>query len=80
VLVSRLVELEKIVNKYQIGTFIESHEPSHIAGCIEKIFNDPVQFRVWKANTEWAKRELNWEEESKIVLAIFKQVDSERVK
>jgi glycosyltransferase involved in cell wall biosynthesis len=38
VLVSRLVELEKIVLEYQVGTFIENHEPDHIATCIREIF------------------------------------------
>jgi glycosyltransferase involved in cell wall biosynthesis len=80
VLVSRLVELEKIVNEYQIGTFIDSHEPGHIASRIEKLFEDTQQLEIWKTNTKRAKQELNWEKESKIVLSIFKQVDSERVK
>jgi len=80
VLVSRLVELEKIVNQYQVGSFIETHEPAHIASCIEKIFLDPAQLAVWKANTEHVRRELNWETESKIVLDIFKQVEAETVK
>ena len=80
VLVTRLVELEKIVNEYQVGAFIDSHDPSHIAIRIKKLFEDPAQLRNWKLNTERAKEELNWEKESKIVLSIFKQVESERVK
>jgi glycosyltransferase involved in cell wall biosynthesis len=80
VLVSRLVELEKIVNEYKVGAYIDSHEPSHIACRIEKLFEDPQQLRTWQLNTVRARQELNWEKESKIVLTIFKQVDSERVK
>ena len=80
ILSSRLVEPEKIVNEYQVGTFIDSHDPAHIAECIQKLFSDPKQLETWKTNTERAKQELNWEKESKIVLAIFKQVESERVK
>jgi glycosyltransferase involved in cell wall biosynthesis len=80
VLVSRLVEVEKIVDQYQVGTFINSHEPSHIADSIEKVFEDDERFRGWKSNTLKAKQDLNWEKEGKIVLSIFKQVDSERVK
>jgi len=79
VLVSRLVELEKIVNFYCVGTFIESHEPKHIAACIESVFENPDQMKHWKENTEKAKMELNWENESKIVLEIFKQVAAETV-
>ena len=80
VLVSRLVELEKIVNEYKVGAYIDSHEPSHIACRIEKLFEDPQQLKTWQSNTVRARQELNWEKESKIVLTIFKQVDSERVK
>jgi glycosyltransferase involved in cell wall biosynthesis len=79
VLVSRLVELEKIVNKYQVGSFINNHEPAHIAACIEAAFANPELYSTWKANTERVRQELNWEKESKIVLDIFKQVETESV-
>lgn len=79
VLVSRLVELEKIVTRYEVGAFIENHEPAHIANCIEKIFEDPIRFNTWKKNTERVRQELNWEKESKIIVSIFKQVESDSV-
>ncbi|HEX4849931.1 MAG TPA: glycosyltransferase [Puia sp.] len=79
VLVSRLVELEKIVNQYNVGTFIDSHDPEHIASVIERVLNDPAQLQTWKANTIKVKDELNWEKEGKIVLDIFKQVEAETV-
>ena len=79
VLVSRLVELEKIVNFYQVGTFVENHEPNHIATCIENAFKNPDSMNMWKENTVKARNELNWENESKIVLEIFKQVEAETV-
>jgi hypothetical protein len=74
------VELEKIVNEYQVGTFVENHEPAHIASRITEIFNDPTQRAIWKANTERVRQELNWEKEGIIVLNIFKQVEAETVK
>jgi glycosyltransferase involved in cell wall biosynthesis len=80
VLVSRLVELEKIVNTYEVGMFIENHDPEHIAQCVEKALGDQAQLTKWKENTEKVRRELNWENESKIVIDIFKQVESETVK
>ena len=77
VLVSRLVELEGIVHKYQVGTFIDNHEPAHIALRITEIFNNPAQLGKWKSNTEKVRQELNWEREGQIVLEIFKQVEGE---
>jgi glycosyltransferase involved in cell wall biosynthesis len=79
VLTSRLIEPEKIISQYNVGAFVENHQPKHIAACIEQAFDDPELMQIWKANTQRARQELNWENESKIVLEIFKQVDSEKV-
>jgi glycosyltransferase involved in cell wall biosynthesis len=76
VLVSRLVELEKIVNAYAVGDFIDSHEPTHIAEKIEAISRDPGRLEEWKRNTEKVRDELNWEREGRVVVSIFEQVAS----
>ena len=80
VLVSRLIELEKIVNTYQVGDFVENHDPAHIAARIQSVAGDPEKLKTWKLNTERVRQELNWENEGRIVLSIFKQVESETVK
>jgi glycosyltransferase involved in cell wall biosynthesis len=77
VLVSRLVELEKIVNNYEVGTFIDNHEPLHIATRIQEVFGDPARLESWKLHTEKVREELNWEKEGQIVIEIFKQVERE---
>ena len=77
VLISRLVELEKIVHKYDVGTFIDNHEPPHIAARIEDIFRDPQRLESWKRHTDNVREELNWEREGQVVLEIFKQVERE---
>ena len=41
VLSSRLVEQERIINQYDVGGFIEDHQPENIAGKIKEIFADP---------------------------------------
>lgn len=76
VLVSRLVELEKIVDAYDVGDFIENHEPAHIARKIEAIGSDPARLERWKINTEKVRQELCWENEGRVVLTIFEQVAS----
>ncbi len=77
VLVSRLVELEKIVNEYQVGDFIENHDPKHIADRIREMLGDERQLEKWSENTRKLRLELNWEKESKIVTDIFKQVEEQ---
>jgi len=76
VLVSRLVELEKIVDTYDVGDFIDSHEPAHIAARILAISSDPARLERWKNNTVRVREELNWERESCVVVNIFEQVAS----
>ena len=75
VLVSRLVELEKIVDAYQVGDFIENHDPAHIARKIEAISNDPARLESWKNNTQRVRQDLCWENEGRIVVNIFEQVE-----
>ena len=77
VLISRLTELEKIVNKYEVGAFIENHDPRHIASRIEEVFSRPDRLAQWRQNTEKVREELNWEKEGRIVIEIFKQVEQE---
>lgn len=79
VLASRLVEQEKIINHYDVGSFIENHQPEHIAKKIKEIFSNPETLHRWKQNTCLVREELNWENESKIVIDIFKQVERESV-
>ena len=79
VLASRLFEQERIINHYDVGGFIEDHRPEHIAQKIREIFADPGTLKRWKQNTDLVKEELNWENESKIVLDIFKQVEKDSV-
>ncbi len=77
VLVSRLAELEKIVDQYQVGDYIDNHDPAHIAARIEAISRDPVQLKRWKNNTSKVIEDLNWEKEGRIVVEIFEQVEQQ---
>ncbi len=79
VLASRLLEQEKIIQHYEVGTFIENHQPEHIAQKITEIFDAPEDLERWKKNTCKVREELNWENESKIVIDIFKQVEQDSV-
>lgn len=79
VLASRLVEQERIINHYHVGTFIEDHHPEHIAQKIREIFENPGLWEQWKENTKLVRDELNWENERKIIIDIFKQVERETV-
>jgi glycosyltransferase involved in cell wall biosynthesis len=79
VLSSRLIEQEKLINQYDVGGFIEDHQPENIARKIREIFDNSEVLDRWKHNTCLARQELNWENESKILLDIFKQVEKDSV-
>jgi glycosyltransferase involved in cell wall biosynthesis len=79
VLASRLVEQERIIDQFEVGDFIEDYQPEHIAGKIKEIFANPEQLNRWKQNTCKLRETLNWENESKIVIDIFKQVERDSV-
>jgi len=73
VLASRLPEIERIIVKYNIGDFISSHDPVHIAERIGKMLANPEKLEIWKENLKFAAIELNWEEEEKKLVEVLKK-------
>jgi glycosyltransferase involved in cell wall biosynthesis len=71
VLSSPLVELKNIILRYEIGEFIESHNPEHIAARIKSMLQDEKKMAHYIANTQKAASELNWETEKKTLIEIF---------
>jgi glycosyltransferase involved in cell wall biosynthesis len=73
VLASKLPEIEKIINKYQIGVIVESHDYQVIAQNIQEIvFNVPKSH--WTNALERASNELSWEHEEQKLLNIYEQI------
>jgi glycosyltransferase involved in cell wall biosynthesis len=71
VLATPLVELKNIIETYEIGDFIENHDPMHIADKIKNMLADESKRAMYKANTQKAAAELNWENEKKTLIEIF---------
>ncbi|MDQ3051699.1 MAG: glycosyltransferase [Bacteroidota bacterium] len=65
VLASRLPEVAKVITTYDIGDFIENHDPEHIAKKIKSVLGDDTLLARWGKNLHLASKELNWESESK---------------
>ena len=74
VLSSRLPELEKLIKKYNVGNFIENHNPQHIADSIQKFFADE-RYIQWKENTELASKENCWEIEKQVWSTIIDKLE-----
>ena len=73
ILSSRLVEISKIIEKYNIGEFIDNHEPQHIASKINLMLSDIEKNKIWKANLKVAADELCWENEEIVLIEVYNQ-------
>lgn len=77
VLASRLQEVERIMNLYGIGTFVDSYDPEHIAERIQWIYDNPDAYATWKQNLKSAATEINWAEQEKVLLGIYQRIKDE---
>jgi glycosyltransferase involved in cell wall biosynthesis len=73
VLTSPLVELKNIVDSYQVGETIRSHEPKQIAKHISAMLENTDQLKIYKANCAIAAAELNWENEKRTLIKILEK-------
>ncbi len=73
---SGLVELKQIIDQYDIGYYIQNHEPKHIAEVINSIFADNARYNTVKQNTAKAKEELCWENEQKILISVIEKTEN----
>lgn len=74
VLASRLPEIENIITRYNIGCFIDNHEPKHIAEKINFMI-DSGKIQEWKNNTKKVDMENNWEQEKKKLIKIITELN-----
>ena len=68
---SGLIELKQIIDRFDIGYYIQNHDPKHIAAVVEGIFSDENRYNIVKQNTAKAKAELCWENEEKVLMGII---------
>lgn len=74
VLVSPFPEMQKIVNKYEIGTVYDHKSPQELAKTINEIFELKNRYQKWKDNTDNAAQELCWENEEKMLIDIYSKL------
>lgn len=75
ILASKIIEVEKIIKKYQIGLFIKNHEPTHIANQIKYALDNKELMSEWKSNTTLATKELNWGIEENTLKDLYKKIE-----
>lgn len=73
VLATRLPEIENIINTYDIGCFIDNHNPKHIAEKINFMIKSE-KLSLWKANTSKVNQENNWQLEKQKLIGILSSI------
>lgn len=70
ILASRLPEIEHIVTRYEVGEFIDHHDPEHIAAAINGLLQSD-RLAGYKANTRRASAELSWQNEKTVLKKVI---------
>lgn len=71
ILASNLIEVKNIVETWQIGRIVSSHEPAVLAENIRWMKEHPDEMQRWKTNCLKAREQLNWENETTFLNTIF---------
>jgi len=74
VVASDFPEIRKVVQKFNVGILIDPHKPENIAEAINRVLSDNEIYSAMKRNTLRAAKVLNWENESKKLLEIYRSV------
>lgn len=73
VLASPLTEIKKIIDTYQIGETIESHQPEQLAMKITSMLSNKKMLEIYHQNCLKAAKILSWENEKKVLTEILKK-------
>src|SRR6478735_3342619 len=71
VLASDLPEIASIVNQYQTGVIVSSHDPKVIANQINLLKENKLIYEMLRVNCKKASLELNWEKEKLVLDEIY---------
>jgi glycosyltransferase involved in cell wall biosynthesis len=71
VLISPLIEMKTIVEQYNIGAMIASHDPAYLAEKMDNMLNDQAKLAFYRENLKIAASELCWENEQQELIRIF---------
>lgn len=73
---SKIKEIENIINKYEIGITLSNHVPECMASEIKHFMNS-LKYDKCKENVILAQKELNWDNEKKILMEQIKKLDND---
>ncbi len=71
ILATPLPEVKSIIEEYDIGDFIESHQPEKIAEKVNQIIADHDILAKWRKNLNFAATQVNWENEERQLKEVY---------
>lgn len=71
VLVSDVIEVKRIVEKYQLGIVTKTHDPKELAQTINELFGDELRYQSYIEQCKKAGEIESWEGETKILDSIY---------
>ena len=71
VIISPMPEMQTIVEKYNIGEIISSHEPLYLAGMMDEMLENTGKLAIFRENIKKASIDLCWEKEETEFFRIF---------
>jgi len=71
VLASKLPEVEKVVNDYNIGEIIPDHNPEKIAQSINEMLNNKQKLELYQQNCLKSASKLCWENEKRVLTDVL---------
>jgi glycosyltransferase involved in cell wall biosynthesis len=74
IIASNMVEVETIVNEYEIGIVLEEMNSKNIADAVMHLNANASFYEKCKKNTVRAYQDLNWQNEEKKLLSIFEKL------
>ncbi|WP_102400024.1 glycosyltransferase family 4 protein [Haloimpatiens massiliensis] len=74
VICSNYPDMSEIISKYNVGEVANADSYNDIAESINKILSDEDICQIYKNNCKLAKKQLNWEEESKKLINLYNEL------
>jgi glycosyltransferase involved in cell wall biosynthesis len=75
ILASNTKIVSKIISKNNIGVVTKTHNPKELAKIVTSIFSNVEQYNYWIENLKITAEIYNWENESKKLIEIFKNLE-----
>ena len=71
VLSTDLIEVKRIIEKYDIGLITSDSDPQSLAEKMSEMISDEIRLARWKNNLNIAAAELNWEKEQQKFIEVI---------